>query len=49
MHLDFWNNPIIVSAFRVRYRRGGFTNTLAPFLIVLAAIGAGLEYYQDKM
>jgi len=49
MHLAFWNNPIIVSAFRVRYRRGGFTNTLAPYLVVLAAIGAGLEYYQDKM
>jgi len=47
--LDFWNNPIVVSAFRVRYRRGGFTNTLAPYLVVLAAIGAGLEYYQDKM
>src|SRR5947209_19658695 len=49
MKLDFWNNPIIVSAFRVRYRRGGFTSGLAPYLIGLAALGAGLEYYQDKL
>jgi hypothetical protein len=49
MHLDFWNNPIVVSAFRVRYRRGGFTSTLAPYLVTLAAIGVGLEYYQDKI
>ncbi len=49
MKLDFWNNPIIVSAFRVRYRRGGFTSGLAPYLIGLTALGAGLEYYQDKL
>lgn len=49
MKLDFWNNPIIVSAFRVRYRRGGFTSGIAPYLVALAALGAGLEYYQDKL
>jgi hypothetical protein len=49
MHFDFWNNPIVVSAFRVRYRRGGFTGSLAPYLVTLAAIGAGLEYYQNKL
>jgi hypothetical protein len=49
MKLDFWNNPIVVSAFRVRYRRGGFTSGLAPYLVALAAGGVGLEYYQDKL
>ncbi len=49
MQLDFWNNPIVVSAFRVKYRRGGFSTGLGAYLLVLAAAGVGLQYYQDKL
>jgi hypothetical protein len=49
MQLDFWNNPIIVSAFRVKYRRGGFSTGPAIFLLILTAGGLCLQYYQDKL
>jgi hypothetical protein len=49
MQLDFWNNPIVVSAFRVKYRRGGFSSGPATYLLILAAGGLGLQYYQDKL
>ncbi len=47
MSLAFWNNPIVVSAFRVKYRRGG-TNAVAFYLLLLVLGGALLHYYQDK-
>jgi hypothetical protein len=47
MSLAFWNNPIVVSAFRVKYRRGPFSST-AMYVLVLAMGGALLHYYRDK-
>ena len=45
MQLDFWNNPIVVSAFRVKYRRGGLFMTSISYLVLLAAGGIGLMYW----
>ncbi len=45
MKFDFWNNPIVVSAFRVRYRRGGVFNLTTIYVLVLVAGGALLQYY----
>jgi hypothetical protein len=47
MKLDFWNNPIIVSAFRVKYRRGGLFNITAIYLLLLAGGGMALWYYYN--
>src|SRR5262249_13376434 len=44
----FWNNPIVVSAFRLRYRRGG-TGSTALYVLLLVAGGAGLPYYRDRL
>ena len=42
MHLDFWNNPIVVSAFRVQMRRGGlFTITSIYVMLLVAGGGVG--------
>jgi hypothetical protein len=49
MQLDFWNNPIVVSAFRVKYRRGGLFNGVALYLLLLTAGGAVLFYYNDVL
>jgi hypothetical protein len=45
MHLAFWNNPIIVSAFRVKYRRGGLSAITALYLLALVVGGAVLDHY----
>jgi hypothetical protein len=47
MRIDFWNNPIIVSAFRVKYRRGGVFNLTTLYLILLVAGGALLARFDD--
>lgn len=44
MKIDFWNNPLVVSAFRVKYRRGSPGLTCAAYLLVLLGIGAMLHY-----
>jgi hypothetical protein len=49
MQLDFWNNPIVVSAFRVKYRKGGLFNTTALYVLVLVAGGMVLHYYNDRL
>lgn len=45
MKYDFWNNPIVVSAFRVKYRRGGLSSTLLLYVGFLALGGAAMQYY----
>ena len=47
MRLDFWNNPLVVSAFRVKYRRGGIFHFTALYMLLLVAGGA-LLYYQAQ-
>jgi hypothetical protein len=49
MGIDFWNNPIVVSAFRVKYRRGGVFNVTTIYLLVLIAGGALLARYGDPV
>jgi hypothetical protein len=49
MRIDFWNNPIIVSAFRVKNRRGGLFNLSALYIMVLVAGGMVLQYYNDRI
>jgi hypothetical protein len=45
--LDFWNNPIVVSAFRVKYRRGGPFFIATVYLIALAGLGALFWNYDN--
>jgi hypothetical protein len=49
MGLDFWNNPLVVTAMRIRYRRGGLTGMLTLYFLLLATGSAALFYYRDKM
>lgn len=49
MRLDFWNNPIIVSAFRVKYRRGGVFNLTVLYLLLLVAGGVLFARYTDPV
>jgi hypothetical protein len=49
MRLDFWNNPIVVSAFRVKYRNRGLFNRTAVYLLLLVVIGAGFQYKKDSL
>jgi hypothetical protein len=49
MSFDFWNNPLVVSAFRVKYRRGGIFNLTALYLLGLVVLGAVLQYYDHEL
>jgi hypothetical protein len=49
MALDFWNNPIVVSAFRVRHRKGSLFRNTALYVLLLACIGAAMEYWKDRI
>ena len=49
MKLDFWNNPIIVSSFRVRYRRGGLFNLTAIYVMLLVVGGVVMYHYRDRI
>lgn len=49
MKLDFWNNPIVVSAFRLKYRRGAPAVMTCLWLLALLALGAVLNRYQDRL
>src|SRR5438309_7252247 len=42
---DFWNNPIVVSAFRVKFRRGGLFNITTMYVLALVAGGMLLWHY----
>jgi hypothetical protein len=47
MAVDFWNNPIVVSAFRVKYRRGGLFGFVSLYLCLLVG-GAGWLWLADN-
>ena|GEM_PF-5094524 len=49
MKLDFWNNPLVVSSFRVRYRRGGIFNITTIYLMALVVGGIVLFHYRDRI
>jgi hypothetical protein len=48
MGLDFWNNPIIVSAFRVKYRRSAPTLLVTLYVAALVGLGAVMFNYRDR-
>ena len=48
MHLDFWNNPLVVTALRIRYRRGGLMNLTTTYFLLLVAGSVVLFYYRDR-
>jgi hypothetical protein len=43
MAWDFWNNPIVISAFRVKYRRIGPFRIVTTYLLLLLTAAAGLQ------
>ncbi len=49
MRLDFWNNPIVVSAFRVKYRRGGLFGLAVAHIVLLGLAWMVLQYYSDLL
>jgi hypothetical protein len=49
MHLDFWNNPIVVSAFRVQMRRGGLFTITSIYVLLLVTGGGVMQYYQQRI
>jgi hypothetical protein len=48
IRLDFWNNPLVVSSFRVKYRRGGLFNLTTIYLLILVGGGVLIYHYQAK-
>lgn len=48
MRFDFWNNPIVVSSFRVRYRRGGIFHMTTGYMLILFLAGAVINYYSPQ-
>jgi hypothetical protein len=49
MNLDFWNNPLVVSSLRVRYRRGGIMGLSVLWLLVLLGIGMLLYSFRKEV
>jgi hypothetical protein len=49
MRLDYWNHPMILKAFRVKYRGGRLFTFAASYLILLLAGGVVLFHYRTLM
>lgn len=49
MQADFWNNPLVVSAARLKYRRGSPWLTTSTYMLALVGIGMLFMHYQDQM
>jgi hypothetical protein len=49
MHFDFWNNPLVVTALRIRYRRGGLMSLLISYFLVLVTASAAVFYYRERL
>src|SRR5438128_1239421 len=45
MKLDFWNNPIVVSSFRVRARKGNPMHWLVGYPVMLLLVGSAVPYF----
>lgn len=45
MKLDFWNNPIVVSSFRVRARKGNLMYWLVGYPVLLLLVGTAVPYF----
>ncbi|HEY4312464.1 MAG TPA: hypothetical protein VGN12_23655 [Pirellulales bacterium] len=44
MRLDYWNNPLVVSAYRVRFRGGTPAFIAATYFLILVGLGGILHY-----
>ena len=49
MRLDFWNNPIVVSAFRVKYRRSGPFAITSLYVVAILIAWSLLQHYQSEL
>lgn len=49
MQYDFWNNPLVVSAMRLKYRRSSPGIITCLYLLVLLTIGTTIHYYQQSV
>jgi hypothetical protein len=49
MRFDFWNNPLVVSAMRIRYRRGGLVGMMISYFLVLVTGSVAMFYYRDRI
>lgn len=47
MQLDVWNNPIVVSALRQKYRRGSPRLMLSAYVAAMLGVGALLHHYSE--
>lgn len=45
MKFDFWNNPLVVTSFRLRQRRSSAINSLVLYPMVLLLIGVAIPYF----
>jgi hypothetical protein len=45
MRLDYWNDPLVVSAFRVRFRGSGPSIVAATYFLALVTTGGILHHY----
>jgi hypothetical protein len=48
LHLDFWNNPLVVTAMRLKYRRGSPGMRAAVWVAVLLGVGALLNHLSQN-
>jgi len=46
MQADFWNNPLVVSAMRLKYRRSSPGLITGVYLLALVSFGFALDYYR---
>ena len=49
MHVDFWNNPLVVSTFRVKYRRSSPAMLISAYLLALVGLAGIIEYYRAQL
>src|SRR5207253_4465278 len=49
MSYDFWNNPLVVSAFRRKYRRSGPSQALILWPLTLLVFGMGVPYFRPDI
>jgi hypothetical protein len=49
MRLDYWNHPMIVKAFRVKYRGGRLFTFAATYLVLLLAAGVAFNHYRIQL
>jgi hypothetical protein len=49
MRIDFWNNPILVTSVRRRFKGGGLLQVTLFYPLILMVIGAALPYFFPQL